>query len=178
MIHYYCFVPTTGKITATTKVFKVAVSSSSSDKVAKMCVESYAKRKGFYFGLWNAAAEIEIGCRLVHVPLDRNSISLGYQRVHVPVKKLWEALYYNTLDQLKDEPNVIRNKAKMMAMLSPTFFFLQAQSSAASALPHLPRKNLSVRPSTDDLCAAFGFGAIVFLYWLGGLLQQWEASFY
>lgn len=176
MIHYYCFVPTLGKITATTKVFKVAVSSSSSDKVAKMCVESYAKRKGFYFGLWNAAAEIEIGCRLVHVPLDRNSISLGYQRVHVPVRKFWGAILDNAIDQLEDEPYVSRNKAKMMAMLSPAFFFLHAQSSAASALPHLPRKNLSVRPSTDDLCAAFGFGAIVFLYWLGCLVCNLEKA--
>ena len=178
MIHYYCFVPTLGKITATTKVFKVAVSSSSKDEFEFLCVKDYAKRKGFYFGLWNAAAEIEIGCRLIHTPLDRNSISLGYLCVHVPVKKLWLALYYHTLDQLEDEPNVTRNKAKMMAMLSPTFFFLHAQSSAASALPHLPRKNLSVRPSTDDLCAALGFGAIVFLYWVGSLLQQWESSFY
>ena len=178
MIHYYCFVPTTGKITATTKVFKVAVSSSSSDKVAKMCVESYAKRKGFYFSLWNAAAEIEIGSRLIQIPLDRSAVWLGYKRIHVPVKKLWRAILDYTIDQIEDEPNVTRNKAKMMAMLSPTFFFLYAQSSAASALPHLSRKNLNVRPSTDDLCAAFGFGAIVFLYWVGSLLQQWESAFY
>ena len=178
MIHYYCFGPTLGKITATTKVFKVAVSSSRGDICAKRFVESYAKRKGFYFGLWNAAAEIEIDCRLIHIPLDKNSISLGYQRIHIEVRKLMDAILDNTIDLLQDEPNVIRNKAKMMAMLSPTFFFLQTQYSAASALPHLPRKNLSVRPSTDDLCAAFGFGAIVFLYWIGSLLQQWEASFY
>lgn len=178
MIHYYCFMPATGKITASTKIFKVAVGSSSSDKDAKLCVESYAKRTLRYFHLWNASTELEISSRLIQAPTDPNSFSLGFQCIHVSVKKLWRAILDQTVWLLEDEPHVARNYRQILSILSPKFFFLHAQSSAASALPHLPRKNLSVRPSTDDLCAALGFGAIVFLYWLGCLLQQWEASFY
>lgn len=178
MIHYYCFVPTLGKITASTKVFKVAVGSSSSDKDAKLCVESYAKRTLRYFHLWNASAELEISSRLVQTPVDPNSCSLGFQCIHVPVKKLWRAILDQTVFLLEDEPHVARNYRQILTILSPKFFFLNAQSSATSALPPSPRKNLSVRPSTDDICAAFGFGAIVFLYWLGSLLQQWESTFY
>lgn len=178
MIHYYCFMPATGKITASTKVFKVAVGSSSSDIYAKMCVEDFAKRTLRYFHLWNASAELEISSRLVQTPADPNSCSLGFQCIHVPVKKLWRAILDQTVWLLEDEPHVAKNYRQILSILSPKFFFLQAQSSAASALPHLPRKNLSVRPSTDDLCAAFSFGAIVFLYWLGSLLQQWESTFY
>lgn len=178
MIHYYCFMPATGKITASTKIFKVAVGSSSSDKDAKLCVESYAKRTLRYFHLWNASTELEISSRLIQTPADPDSFSLGFQCIHVPVKKLWRAILDQTVWLLEDEPHVARNYRQILSILSPTFFFLHAQSSAASALPHLPRKNLSVRPSTDDICAALGFGAIVFLYWLGSLLQQWESSFY
>ena len=178
MIHYYCFMPATGKITASTKVFKVAVGSSSSDKEAKMCVESYAKKTLRYFHLWNASTELEISSRLVQAPADPNSFSLGFQCIHVPVKKLWRAILDQTIWLLEDEPKVARNYRQILSILSPKFFFLHAQSSAASALPHLTRKNLNVRPSTDDICAAFGFGAIVFLYWVGSLLQQWESAFY
>lgn len=178
MIHYYCFMPATGKITASTKIFKVAVGSSSSDKDAKLCVESYAKRTLRYFHLWNASTELEISSRLIQTPVDPDSFSLGFQCIHVSVKKLWRAILDQTVWLLEDEPHVSRNYRQILSILSPRFFFLHAQSSAASALPHLTRKNLSVRPSTDDLCAALGFGAIVFLYWVGSLLQQWEASFY
>lgn len=178
MIHYYCFMPATGKITAATKVFKVAVGSSSSDKEAKLCVESFAKRTLRYFHLWNASTELEISSRLIQDPADPNSFSLGYQCIHVPVKKLWRAILDQTVWLLEDEPHVARNYRQILSILSPKFFFLHAKSSDASALPHLIRKNLSVRPSTDDLCAALGFGAIVFLFWIGSLLQQWESSFY
>lgn len=176
MIHYYCFMPATGKITASTKIFKVAVGSSSSDKVAKLCVESYAKRTLRYFHLWNASTELEIGSRLIHTPVDPDSFSLGYQCIHVPVKKLWRAILDQTVWKLEDEPYVTRNYRQILSILSPKFFFLHAQSSAASALPHLPRKNLSVRPSTDDICAALGFAAIVFLYWLGCLVCNLEKT--
>lgn len=176
MIHYYCFMPATGKITASTKVFKVAVGSSSSDKDAKLCVESYAKRTLRYFNLWNASTELEISSRLIQTPVDTNSISLGYQCIHVSVKKLWRAILDQTIWLLEDEPHVAKNYRQILSILSPNFFFLHARSSAASALPHLPRKNLSVRPSTDDICAALGFGAIVFLYWLGCLVCNLEKS--
>ena len=176
MIHYYCFMPATGKITASTKIFKVAVGSSSSDKGAKLCVESYAKRTLRYFHLWNASVELEISSRLVHAPVDPNSCSLGFQCIHVPVKKLWRAILDQTVWLLEDEPHVAKNYRQILSILSPKFFFLHAQSSAASALPHLTRKNLSVRPSTDDICAALSFGAIVFLFWLGCLVCQWEKA--
>ena len=178
MIHYYCFMPATGKINAATKVFKVAVGSSSSDKVAKMCVESFAKRNDRYFHLWNASAELEINSRLVQSVCDPNSISLGYQCIHVPVKKLWRAILDQTVCQLQDDTQVLRNYRQILSILSPAFFFSQAKSCLSASLPPSPRKNLSVRPSTDDLCAAFGFGALVFLYWVSSLLQQWEATFY
>lgn len=178
MIHYYCYMPSWGKITASTKVFKVAVGSSSADQVAKQCVEAFAKRTDRYFNLWNAQAELEISSRLIQGPCDPNSIALGYQCIHVPVRTLWRAILDQTVYLLKDDPNVGTNYRRMLSILSPSFFFSQARSCLSAALPPSPRKNLSVRPSTDDYCAAFGFGALVFLYWLGSLVCQWEQSFY
>lgn len=176
MVHYYCFMPSTGKITAATKVFKVAVGNGSKDQVSKLCMESFAKRKGFYFRLWDDRTELEINSRLIQSPVDPNSICLGYQCIHVPVRKLWLAACDGTIYLLKDEPRFSQNVAKMMAILSPSFFFSQVSQSIAAALPPSPRKNLSVRPSTEDICAAISFGALVLLYWLGCLVRQWELS--
>ncbi len=178
MIHYYVFMPATGKITASTKVFKVAVGSSAADKVAKQCVEDFARRNGRYFNLWNAQAEFEIHSRLIQGPCDPNSIALGYQCIHVPVRTLWRAILNQTVYLLKDDPSVTSNYRRMLSILSPSFFFSQAHSFLSTPLPPPTRKNLSVRPSTDDYCAAFGFGALVFLYWLGSMVCQWEQSFY
>lgn len=168
--------PATGKITAATKVFKVAVGLGSKDQVSKLCMESFAKRKGFYFRLWDRQTEIEIDSRLIQAPVDPNSVCMGFQCIHVPVRKLWMAACDGTIHLLQDEPKVSKNLAKMMAILSPSFFFSQVSHSIASALPPSPRKNLSVRPSTDDICAALSFGALVLLYWLGCLVRQWELS--
>ncbi len=176
MLHYYCFMPAKGKITAATKVFKVAVGLGSKDQVAKLCVESFAKRKGFYFRLWDHQTELEIDSRLVQSAVDPNSVCLGYQCIHVPVRKLWMAACDGSIHLLQDETKVSQNLSKMMAILSPSFFFSQVSHSIASALPPSPRKNLSVRPSTDDICAALSFGALVLLYWLGCLVRQWELS--
>lgn len=176
MLHYYCFMPAKGKITAATKVFKVAVGSGPKDQVSKLCVESFAKRKGFYFRLWDDRTELEISSRLVQSPVDPNSVCLGYQCVHVPVRELWVAACDGTIHVIKDAPKVSQNLFKMMAILSPSFFFSHAFHSLASTLPPPPRKNLSVRPSSDDICAAISFGALVLLYWLGCLVRQWELS--
>lgn len=176
MLHYYCFMPAKGKITAATKVFKVAVGSGPKDQVSKLCVESFAKRKGFYFRLWDKRTELEIGSRLIQSAVDPNSVCLGYQCIHVPVRALWVAACDGTIHLLKDAPKVSRNLSKMMAILSPSFFFSHAFHSLASTLPPPPRKNLSVRPSSDDICAAISFGALVLLYWLGCLVRQWELS--
>lgn len=176
MVRYYCFMPATGKITAATKVFKVAVGSGSKDQVSKLCMESFAKRKGFYFRPWDRQTELEINSRLIQSPVDPNSICLGFLCIHVPVRKLWLAACDGTIYLLKDEPRVSRSFAKMMAILSPSFFFSHVSHSLASALPPSPRKNLRVRPSTDDICAALAFGALVLLYWLACLVRQWELS--
>lgn len=168
--------PAKGKITAATKVFKVAVGSGPKDQVSKLCVESFAKRKGFYFRLWDKRTELEIGSRLIQSAVDPNSVCLGYQCIHVPVRALWVAACDGTIHLLKDAPKVSRNLSKMMAILSPSFFFSHAFHSLASTLPPPPRKNLSVRPSSDDICAAISFGALVLLYWLGCLVRQWELS--
>lgn len=176
MIHYYCFMPSAGKISASTKVFKVAVGSSSADKVAKKCVEAYARRTHRYFNLWNAQAELEISSRLIQGPCDPNSIALGYQCIHVPVRTLWRAILDQTVYLLKDDPRVGTNYRRMLSILSPSFFFSQARSCLSTALPPSQRKNLSVKPSSDDYCAAFGFGALVFLYWLGCLVCNLEKA--
>lgn len=176
MIHYYCYMPSWGKISASTKVFKVAVGSSSADKVAKQCVEDFARRTNRYFNLWNEQAELEISSRMIQGPCDPNSIALGYQCIHVPVRTLWGAILDQTVYLLKDDPRVSSNYRRMLSILSPSFFFSQARSCLSAALPPSLRKNLSVRLSTDDYCAAFGFGALILLYWLGCLVCNLEKA--
>lgn len=70
----------------------------------------------------------------------------------------------------------VRNFFRMASTLCPSFFFRNACKKIKKSLPPFPRKYLSVRPSSDDICAAIGFAALLFLYWLGCLLMEWEKA--
>lgn len=176
MIHYYCFVPTEGKITAATKVFRVAVGSSTKDAVRVLMMEDYAKRHGLYFHLWDNDANKEVDSRLIQRPTNTFSVGCGCQVVYVSIKSLREAIVSGTLYALEDDPQYVRNYFRMASTLCPSFFFRNTCKKIKSSLPPFPRKNLSVRPTADDYCAAIAFAAILFLYWLGCLLLQWEKA--
>ena len=176
MIHYYCFVPTEGKITAATKVFRVAVGSSIEDANRVMIMESYAKRHGLYFHLWDDDANREVDSRLIQRPTDAFSCGRGCRVVYVSIKSLRQAIIAGRLYALDDDPEYARNYFRMASTLCPSFFFRNACKKIKSSLPPFPRKNLSVRPSTEDISAAIGFAALLFLYWLGCMLLQWEKA--
>lgn len=176
MIHYYCFVPTQGKITAATKVFRVAVGSSSEDATRVMIMESYAKRHGLYFHLWNDDANREIDSRLIQRPTNAYSVGRGCRVVYVSIKSLRQAIIEGRVYALEDDPEYARNYFRMASTLCPSFFFQNIGKKIKSALPPFPRKNLSVRPSSEDISAAIGFAALLFLYWLGCMLLQWEKA--
>lgn len=176
MIRYYCFVPTEGKITAATKVFRVAVSSSKEDEVCVQTMKAYASRHGLYFHLWDDQANKEIDSRLIQRPTDAFSVGRGCQVVYVSIKSLRDAIVAGTLYALKDDPRDVSNYFRMASTLCPSFFFRNTCKKIKSSLPPFPRKNLSVRPTADDYCAAIAFAAILFLYWLGCLICQWEKT--
>lgn len=176
MIHYYCFVPTEGKITAATKIFRVAVGSSKEDATRVMIMESYAKRHGLYFHLWDDHANHEIDSRLIQRPTNAFSVGRGCRVVYVSIKSLRQAIIEGRVYALDDDPEYARNYFRMASTLCPSFFFQNIGKKIKSALPPFPRKNLSVRPSTEDISAAIGFAALLFLYWLGCMLLQWEKA--
>lgn len=176
MKRYYCFVPTEGKITAATKVFRVAVGTSTKDAVRVMMMEDYAKRYGLYFHLWDDDANHQIDSRLIQRPTDSFSVGRGCRVVYVSIGSLRHAIVAGKLYALEDDPEYARNYFRMASTLCPSFFFQNIGKKIKSSLPPFPRKNLSVRPSTDDICAAIGFAALLFLYWLGCLLIQWEKA--
>ena len=176
MIHYYCFVPTQSKITAATKIFRVAVGSSNEDATRVMIMESYAKRHGLYFHLWNDDANREVDSRLIQRPTNAYSVGRGCRVVYVSIKSLRQAIIAGKLYALDDDPEYARNYFRMASTLCPSFFFQNIGKKIKSALPPFPRKNLSVRPSTEDISAAIGFAVLLFLYWLGCLISQWELS--
>lgn len=176
MKRYYCFVPTEGKITAATKVFRVAVGSSKEDEVCVLRMAGYARSHGLYFHLWNDHANHEIDSRLIQRPTDAFSVGRGCRVVYVSIKSLRDAIVEGRLYALEDDPKYARNYFRMASTLCPSFFFRNTCKKIKSSLPPFPRKNLRVRPTTDDYCAAIAFAAILFLYWLGCLLLQWEKA--
>lgn len=176
MKRYYCFIPTEGKITAATKVFRVAVGRSIEDANRVLMMESYAKQHGLYFNLWNDDANRVIDSRLIQRPTDAFSVGRGCRVVYVSIKSLRDAIVEGRLYALEDDPKYARNYFRMASTLCPSFFFRNSCKKIKSSLPPFPRKNLSVRPTADDYCAAIAFAAILFLYWLGCLLLQWEKA--
>lgn len=176
MKRYYCFVPTEGKITAATKVFRVAVGASSKDAVRVLLMEDYAKRHGLYFHLWDDDANHVVHSRLIQRPTDSFSVDRGCHVVYVSIESLRQAIVAGRLYALEDDPEYARNYFRMASTLCPAFFFRNTCKKIKKSLPPFPRKNLSVRPTVDDYCAAIAFAAILFLYWLACLLIQWEKA--
>lgn len=176
MKRYYCLIPTTGKITAAIKVFRVSVGATAKDGAQVLFAADWAKRQGFYFHVWDDKANKEIDSRLIQRQSDYFSIGRGCKVVYVSISSLVQAIVAGTLHSLEDDPKATRNYFRMASTLCPSFFFQNVGRKIKSALPPFPRKNLSVRPTTDDYCAAIGFAALLFLYWLGCLLIQWEKA--
>lgn len=176
MKRYYCFVPSEGKISAATKVFRVSVGSSTKDAVRVLMMKDYAKRHGLYFHLWDDDANNVVHSRLIQRPTDAFSVGRGCRVVYVSIKSLREAIVAGRLYALEDDPEYARNYFRMASTLCPSFFFRNTCKKIKKALPPFPRKNLSVRPTADDYCAAIGFAALLFLYWIGCLICQWEKT--
>lgn len=176
MKRYYCLIPTTGKITAAVKVFRVSVGATAKDGAQVLFSADWAKRQGFYFHVWDDQANKEVNSRLIQRQSNSFSLGRGCKVVYVSISTLSQAIVAGTVHALEDDPKVTRNYFRMASTLCPSFFFQNVGAKIASSLPPFPRKNLSVRPSTDDYCAAIGFAALLFLYWLGCLLLQWEKA--
>jgi len=176
MKRYYCLIPTTGKITAAIKVYRVSVGATAKDGAQMLFAADWAKRQGFYFHVWNDSANKEIDSRLIQRHSDSFLFGRGCKVVYVSISSLVQAIVAGTLHSLEDDPKATRNYFRMASTLSPSFFFRNIGAKVAKSLPPFPRKNLSVRPSTDDISAAIGFAALLFLYWLGCLLLQWEKA--
>lgn len=176
MKRYYCLIPTTGKITAAIKVFRVSVGATAKDGAQVLFSADWAKRQGFYFHVWDDSANKEVNSRLIQKQCDSFSFGRGCHMVYVSISTLAQAIVSGTLHTLDDDPKVTRNYFRMASTLCPSFFFRNVGAKIAKSLPPFPRKNLSVRPSTDDYAAAIGFAALLFLYWLGCLICQWEKA--
>lgn len=176
MKRYYCLIPTTGKITAAIKVFRVSVGATAKDGAQVFFAADWARRQGFYFRVWDDKANREIDSRLIQRPTDAFSVGRGCKVVYVSISSLVQAVVAGTLHSLEDDPKYARNYFRMASTLCPSFFFRNTCKKIKSALPPFPRKNLNVRPSTDDISAAIAFAAILFLYWLGCLICHWEKT--
>lgn len=176
MKRYYCLIPTTGKITAATKVFRVSVGATAKDGAQVLFSADWARRQGFYFHVWDDLANKEIDSRIIQRQSDSFLLGRGCKVVYVSISTLYQAIVAGTVHTLDDDPKVTRNYFKLASTLSPSFFFQNVGAKMAKSLPPFPRKNLRFGPSTDDYCAAIGFAALLFLYWLGCLLIQWEKA--
>ena len=178
MVHYYCFIPVTGLLSPNQKIFKVSVGGSKRDEEKARLVELYAKDANLYFHLWTDDAENEITSRMMLSPDASFSVGRGLKVVYCSISSLLKSIIDDTLFSLDDAPHVFNNYFKLNCLLSPKFYFQNTMKKIKKSVPPSTRKNLRVRPSTDDICAAISFGAILILYWLACLLRQWENSIF
>ena len=117
MKRYYCFVPTEGKITAATKIFRVSVGSSAKDAVRVLMMEDYAKRHGLYFHLWDDDANHVVHSRLIQRPTDSFSVGRGCRVVYVSIESLRQAIVAGRLYALEDDPDIRRLADRTIASI-------------------------------------------------------------
>ena len=156
----------------------MSVGKSKRDTEKARLVELYAQDCNLYFGLWSDNAIREIEHRLVMHPEASFSVDSGCRIVYCSISSLLKAIISDSVDTLNDPSYVFRNYFKLHSLLSLSFFFSNFSKSVSRPRASQIRKNLSVRPSSDDICAAIGFGCVLFLYWLGCLLRSWEQSLF
>lgn len=173
---YYCFIPKSGMLDAQSKVFKVAVGISQRDQVKRQLLDLYACDCDLFFRVWDDTTEFELKCRMSQSPDSRFLVGRGLKIVNVSISKLYQAIIDDTLDMLDNPANVNHNYFIMNAKLSSRFFFLNKSKNKVIPRAYSTRKNLSIRPSSEDHIAAIGFGLVCLLYWLGSLLELWESS--
>lgn len=173
---YYCFIPTNGMLDAQSKVFKVAVGISNRDQVKRQLVDLYACDCNLFFRVWDDTTEFELKCRMSQSPDASFLFGRGLKVIHVSIYQLYQAIIDGSVSMLDNPAYVNQNYFKLNAMLSPHFFFVNNPNKKVIPRAYSKRKNLSVRPTRDDHIAAIGFALIFLLYWLGSLLELWEAS--
>lgn len=176
MTHYYCFVESAGNITPDTRIFKVKVGDCRRDQIKRALLENYAEDTGAFFRVWDGDTDYFLSRALSLKPDSGRETWLGSLTVSTDICTLYRHILDGTLSDLRRPPFAVRNFLRMSSILSPSFFFKNRPRRKAESVPTVPRKNLSVRPTDDEIHAALCFAAIVLLYWLGSLIGCWERA--
>lgn len=174
MVHYYCFIENPCNLQAGSRVFKVKVGDSQKDQVKRVLVDCYATDTNAFFRLWDADTDYFLARQTHTAPRDHASMSSGLVVIVTDIRTLYRNIVSGTLDSISNPPQVIRNALRVMAILSPTFHLKNFSARRAPHVPPVARKNLSVRPCSEDNIAAIGFALMALLYWLGSLVGCWE----
>lgn len=172
----YCFIPIVGQLTAESKIFRVSVGISQRDQIKRQLIDCYSCDCGLFWRVWDDTTEFEIKCRMSQSPDSRFLVGRGLIVINVSVSQMYDAIINNTLDSLSNPPRVNLNYFRLNSTLSPRFFFLNQGGKKVLPRAYSTRKNLSPRPSSEDNIAALCFGLLVFLYWIGCLLEIWESK--
>ena len=174
MVHFYCFIEDPCNLQAGSRVFKVKVGDSQRDQVKRVLVDCYATDANAFFRLWDADTGYFLAHQTHTQPRDHAGMSSGLNVIVTDIRTLYRNIVSGTLDSIKNPTYVTRNAFRMMSLLSPSFFFKNPTARRAPHVPPVARKNLSVRPCSEDNLAAIGFGLMALLYWLGSLVGCWE----
>lgn len=174
MVHYYCFIENPSNLQAGTRVFKVKVGDSQRDQVKRVLVDCYSTDTNAFFRLWDADTDYFLAHQTHTQPLDHAGMSSGLIVIVTDIRTLYRNIVSGTLDTISNPPQVARNLFRMMSILSPSFFLKNFSARRATSVPPVARKNLSVRPCSEDSIAAIGFALMALLYWLGSLVGCWE----
>lgn len=178
MKSYYCFIPYTGKLDAQSKIFRVSVGISEREQVKRQLIDLFACDCGYYWRIWDDTTDYEIKCRIAIKPADRDFISMGFTIVGVSVSVLYQAIVDGTFMSLDNPDYVNRNIFKLNATLSTRFFFQHNNQKKTTSRAYSKCKNLSDRCCSEGMSSAIKISFIVFLYWLGSLLEIWERTMY
>lgn len=178
MKSYYCFVPSEGKLTPESKVFKVAVGVSERDQIKLRLVSLYAVDADLFFRIWDSSTDFELDCMTDDRFRDLLLVGRGFKVVVVSISQLYRAIVDGSVDSLDNPPHVAKNFFLMSSTLSPRFYFKNKISKLKRGCAPLTRKNLSGGDVPSVLNALIGFIILVILYWVGALVEAIEKGWY
>lgn len=163
-------------MTPDTKVYKVKIGDCRRDQIKRALLENYAEDTGAFLRIWDGDTDYFLSQVFSRMTDTGRETWLGSQTVSTDICTLYRHIVDGTLSDLRRPPFAVRNYLQMSSILSPSFFFKNSSRRKAIPVPTVPRKNLSVRPTDDEIHAALCFAAIVILFWLGSLVGCWERA--
>lgn len=174
----FCFVLHAGELSPEDKVYQVWIGTSKRDQVKKTLLECYAEDCGAYFRQWDEDTDYELRNRMKRLVSASSKLIDGTRIISCTISQLYSAIINDSLSELKNPPNVLRNYMRTQSIIFPAFFQSFSRKNVCQTATPVRRQNLKPSKELVSQQVVVSFWLILALFIIGALLEGYERSLY